>query len=187
MQVRRLLADDVSLIAAIDRSEHVDVQYGVIDGRLTEQPVVMPEIPTWDPTGSGPFSVAAQVRFCAFWIAHGAVLLGAFDDERAVGLAVIDPSFEPRLARLAFLYVSRPDRRRGAARALWDAAADLARAAGAESVYVSAVPTGSAVGFYLRQGCRLADPVHPALFAEEPEDIHLVCSLAEPRPATTVS
>lgn len=44
-------------------------------------------------------------------------------------------------------------------------------------MYVSAAPTQSAVGFYLRQGCRLADPVHPALFAKEPKDIHFVRTL----------
>jgi len=44
-------------------------------------------------------------------------------------------------------------------------------------MYVSATPTESAVGFYLRQGCRLAQPVHPELFAAEPEDVHLVCPL----------
>ena len=54
---------------------------------------------------------------------------------------------------------------------------DIAVANGAESIYVSATPTESAVGFYLRQGCRLAHPVHPDLFAAEPEDIHLVRSL----------
>ncbi|CAN5435871.1 GNAT family N-acetyltransferase [soil metagenome] len=178
MRVRRLLAGDVSLIATIDRSEHVDVQYEVIDGRLTEQPAAMTEIPTWDPTGSSPYAVAAKVNFCASLIADGAVLFGAFDQEQPVGVAVVDPTFESRLAWMAFLHVSRPHRRQGAARALWGAAVDLALAAGAESIYVSAVPTGSAVGFYLRQGCRLADPVHPALFAKEPEDIHLVRSLA---------
>jgi hypothetical protein len=47
---------------------------------------------------------------------------------------------------------------------------DRALAAEATSIYVSAAPTGSAVGFYLNQGCQLADPVHPALFAKEPED-----------------
>lgn len=174
MRVTRLTADDVALIAAIDRSEHVDIQYGVVDGRLIERPVTMTEVPTWDPTGSGPHSVAAHVEFCAPLIAAGAVLLGAVDDERTVGLAVVDPAFEPRRAWLAFLHVSRPHRRRGAARALWDAAIDHAGAAGAESLYVSATPTGSAVGFYLRQGCRLASPVHPTLFANEPDDVHLV-------------
>ncbi len=29
----------------------------------------------------------------------------------------------------------------------------------------------------VRQGCHRAEAVHPALFAKEPEDIHLVCSL----------
>lgn len=177
MRVVKLPADAVSLVAAIDRSEHVDVQFGVIDGRLTEQPVTMSEIPKWDPVGSGPHSIAAHVDFCASLLASGAVLLGAMEKDQALGVAVVDPSFEPRMAWLAFLHVSRPYRRKGAARALWSAAADVAREANAESIYVSATPTGSAVGFYIGQGCRLANPVHPALFALEPEDIHLVKAL----------
>ncbi len=63
MRVTRLEADDVSLIAAIDRSEHVEVEYAVIDGILTEQPASITESPAWDPTGSGPHSVNAQIRF----------------------------------------------------------------------------------------------------------------------------
>ena len=54
--------------------------------------------------------VAMARRYVAPRDLHG---LGAFDGERPLGLAVVDPSFEPRLAWLAFLYVSRPDRRRG--------------------------------------------------------------------------
>jgi GNAT superfamily N-acetyltransferase len=170
-------ADDVGLIASIDRSEHVELEYAVIDGRLVERPVTMSEIPTWDPAGSGPHSLAGQVDFCAPLLAGGATLLGAFDEEQALGLAVVDPTFEPSLAWLAYLHVSRPHRRRGVASGLWEAATGLARAAGATSLYVSATPTGSAVGFYLRQGCRLADPVHPELYAHEPDDIHLLRSL----------
>jgi predicted N-acetyltransferase YhbS len=108
---------------------------------------------------------------------RGGVLLGAFDAERTVGLAIVHPSFERLLAWLAFLHVSRSYRRKGAAQALWDAAVDISTAGGAESIYVSATPTESAVGFYLRQGCRLAQPVHPDLFAAEPDDIHLTCSI----------
>jgi ribosomal protein S18 acetylase RimI-like enzyme len=177
MDVRRLAAGDVALIARIDRSEHVDVEYTVIAGRLTKRPVTMADIPNWYPSGHGEFTVDAQMTFCASQIARGAVLLGAFERDEPLGLAVVDPSFEARLAGLAFLHVSRPHRRRGAARALWGTAVELAVAAGADTLYVSATPTGSAVGFYLSQGCRLADPVHPALFAQEPDDIHLVCSL----------
>jgi predicted N-acetyltransferase YhbS len=85
--------------------------------------------------------------------------------------------FEPGLAWLAFLHVSREARRQGAASALWQAASDDAVQSGAESLYVSATPTGSAVGFYLSRGCVLADPPHATLYALEPDDIHLVCHL----------
>lgn len=137
----------------------------------------MADIPPWDPVGAGPHSVAAKVAFCAPIVAGGAALFGAFEGDRLLGLAVVDASFEPTLAWLAFLHVSRPVRRRGAASALWDAAVHEAAQASAESIYVSATPTGSAVGFYLSRGCRLADPVHPQLYAREPDDIQLTCSL----------
>ena len=172
--MRRLLAEDVSLVGALDRSEHVDLEYRVVDGQLQAAPAAIPDIPAWDATGSGPHSVGALIEFCTSVVASGGVLFGAFEEAHAAGLAIVNPSFEPALAWLAFLHVSRPYRRRGAAQALWDAVAQFAVEHGAESIYVSATPTESAVGFYLKQGCRLARPVHPDLFAAEPEDIHLV-------------
>ena len=140
-------------------------------------PVFLADIPTWTRDG-GEHSVENLVGFCTPILERGATLLGAFDDDdELAGLAVVEPAFEPPRAWLALLHVSRPHRRRGAATALWAEAARLASSAGATSLYVSATPTGSAVGFYLRQGCELADPVHPVLFEHEPEDIHLVCPL----------
>ncbi|MEO7429453.1 MAG: GNAT family N-acetyltransferase [Acidimicrobiales bacterium] len=178
MNVRRLEPSDVALVAFIDRSEHVEVQYRIEDGCLVEAPVFMADIPTWDPDGFGEHSVTSHVAFCASVVADGGVLLGAFDDsDELMGLATVHPTFEPGLAWLATLHVSRAHRRRGAASVLWDAGVALARGAGARSLYVSATPTGSAVGFYLGRGCRIADPVHPGLFAHEPEDIHFVCTL----------
>jgi hypothetical protein len=47
-------------------------------------------------------------------------------------------------------------------------------AGGARELYVSAVPSVPAVGFYLARGFRVAEEVDPGLFAQEPEDIHLV-------------
>ena len=178
MNVRRLEPSDVALVGSIDRSEHVEVQYGVEDGRLVEVPVAVPDIQPWDPDGSGEHSVAHQIAFCASVVADGGAMFGVFADDGALmGLATVHPTFEPGLAWLATLHVSRPHRRRGAASALWEAGVALARDAGARALYVSATPTGSAVGFYLERGCRLADPVHPDLFALEPDDIHLVCPL----------
>ena len=177
IEVRTLGPGDVALVGEIDRSEHVELQYAVVDGRLTEQPPKMVDVPAWLKEGTGEHTVAAHIEFCASVLDEGGVLLGAFAGGEVLGLAIVNPSFEPPRAWLAFLHVSRPHRRKGAAQALWNAAAELARDEGATSIYVSATPTGSAVGFYLRQGCELADPVHPELFAHEPEDVHLTCAL----------
>ena len=125
----------------------------------------MADIPTWDPDGSGEHSVASHIAFCASVVADGAAPFGAFDDDgELVGMATVHPTFEPGLAWLATLHVSRAHRRRGAASALWDAGVALAREAGARSLYVSATPTGSAVGFYLGRGCRLVNMKRPAPF-----------------------
>lgn len=177
IEIRRLDIGDLELIGEIDRSEHVDVEYTVTDGRIVERPVTMDEIPSWDPFGAGPYSVAHEIAFCRRIVDRGGTFLGAFVEDRVAGLAVIETAFEPGLAWLAFLYVSRPYRRRGVASALWKAAVVIAQDSGAQAMYISAIPTGSAVGFYLSRGCVLADPVHPELSALEPDDIHLVCPL----------
>ena len=177
IEVRRLDIDDVRLIAQIDRSENLEIMYTVVMGRLVERPALMPAVPSWDPEGTGPHSVAATIAFCEPLVAGGAELLGAFDGEDFAGMAVVDGSFEPQLAWLAFLHVTRLHRRKGVASDLWSAAVAVAADAGALSMYVSAAPTGSAVGFYLSRGCQLADPVHPRLYAMEPDDVHLICAV----------
>jgi len=179
LRVRHLDVSDVSLLAQIDRSEHVDVQYAVRDGQLVEVPVFMADIPRWS-DDDGEHSVTRIVEFSRPIVEGGATLLGAYADDELAGLAIVDPTFEPPLAWLALLHVSRPHRRTGAATALWAEAARLSTDADATAMYVSATPTGSAVGFYLSRGCRFANPVHPVLFEHEPEDIHLVCDLRQP-------
>ena len=79
--VSELASDDVGLVALVDRSEHVDVEYEVVDGELTERPVTMADVPPWDAVGDGPHSVTAHVAFCRDCVANGAQLLGAFDGD----------------------------------------------------------------------------------------------------------
>ncbi len=94
-------------------------------------------------------------------------------------MAVVEPTLQPGLGWLVLLHVSNGRRRSGVGQALWSAAISVARKSGASAMYVSATPTGSAVQFYLKQGCKLAEPdeIIPELFALEPDDIHLVCDL----------
>lgn len=176
IQLRRLGPADLSLIGDVDRSQHVDIEYGWEDGRLVTRPIDL-DVPPWDPTGTGEHSVPGIIARWEPLVAAGAPYLGAFDGAAVLGLAIVDPVFEPDLAWLAFLYVSRPYRRRGVAAALWAEAAAIARTESATAMYVSAVPSGAAVGFYLSRGCVPAVPPHPELLAAEPDDIHLICPL----------
>jgi len=177
MDIRHLPADDVTLIGSIDRSERVSVANSVEGGLLVSREVDW-DVPAWSPAGTGEHTVLHQIEWCRRVLERGAVLLGAFDGETILGLAIVEPGFEPALAWLAFLHVSRPHRRRGAATALWDEAVCIATEAGVPTLYVSATPSASAVGFYISQGCELAVPPHPELFEAEPEDIHLARALA---------
>ena len=157
VHVRRLLAEDVSLVATIDRSEHVDVQYRVIDGELQQIPATITEVAAWDPTGSGSHSVTAEIAFCESvvarrdpsrrlrWRANGR----SRDRPPGVRAAPRVVGVPPRLSAL-------PQKRCGAGSL--ERRRRHRRGQRAESIYVSATPTASAVGFYLRQGCRLAQP-----------------------------
>ncbi len=178
LRIRRLSPTDMGLVSSIDRSEHQTIRYSLVAKRLTAEPIDY-TVPAWDLTGDGEHSVAALIAFWAPVVERGAAFLGAFDNDEMIGFAIVDGDFEPDRAWLGALYVSRPHRRRGVASALWAAAVEVARNSGAPSMYVSATPSDSAVGFYLSRGCELAgDRVHPRLLALEPEDIHFVCPLS---------
>jgi hypothetical protein len=176
MEIRYLSADDLNLIGDIDRSEEIDVVYAVEDGELVSSAGNW-VVPDWSKNGTGEHSVQQKIDACSPVLERGGVLLGAFEGDALAGLAVVEPEFEPGMAWLAFMHVGRSHRRRGAATALWAETARIAAAADANSIYVSATPSGSAVGFYLSKGCVLAPTPHPELHAEEPEDIHLIRSL----------
>lgn len=178
VQLRRLAAADLPLLAEIDRSEQLGVEYAVVDGRLVSRPCDI-DVPGWDRDGDGDHSVAAMIAFAEPIVASGGHLIGAHIADEVAGMAVIDTGFEPARAWLALLHVDRAHRRCGVGTALWARARDLAVAAGAEAIYVSATPTGSAVGFYLSRGCRLAThaELNDRLVALEPDDIHLICPL----------
>jgi N-acetylglutamate synthase-like GNAT family acetyltransferase len=105
------------------------------------------------------------------------VFLGAFAGEQLVGMASLRHRLAPNMAQLTTLHVSKPFRRAGVARELLRSVMGLAKESGARSIYVSATPSESAVGFYLSQGFRPADVPDPEMFRLEPEDIHMIRAL----------
>ena len=163
-------------IMEIDRSEQVSERYTVIDGALQLRRVSL-DIPRWSWKGPGPHSYEHKVSAWLPILQKGGILLGAFQDEAMVGLAIYRPKLAVGTGQLVALYVNRDHRGQGIGRALFEAVVKHARDEGNQQLYVSSTPTRATVDFYLSRGCRLADKPDPDLSALEPDDIHLILHL----------
>jgi GNAT superfamily N-acetyltransferase len=166
--IRRVTADELARIPELDVSEEgaaVYVQRGAqveLVRRAHRRPPRSAE--EWDP----------EVCHWQDVVREGGAAFGAFDGERLVGFAVLRLGLTEDMAQLAGLYVDRAWRRHRVATALVGEVVHLARADGADWLYVSAAPSDSAVGFYLSRGfVPVAEP-NPELFELEPEDVHMV-------------
>ena len=168
--IRLLAEDELSRINEIDVSEEGTVIYHCVDGilRTTTEQWARPQwsAETW------------QARL-HHWVEdlQPDLFLGAFVDEQLVGLASSRYHLTKTMAQLTTLHVDRNHRRQGVARALVQEVIRLVRENGAQSLYVSATESASAVNFYLSQGFRPTDSPDPVLFALEPNDIHMVMQL----------
>ena len=171
--IQQLPPTDITRIGEIDRAEQITLHYVLKDGVLQAETVDW-QCPAWAPEGDGPHSVTENINTWRPVVEGGGILLGAFDDAQLAGLAILRPNLTATMAQLAFLHVSRAYRGQGVGEKLVAEVVRLAKAAGAQQLYVSATPTGSAVGFYTAQGFTLTPHPHPELLALEPEDIHMI-------------
>lgn len=169
---------ELQLIAEIDRSEIIHVGYEMRGRRLTAMDVEW-NVPNFTTKSEGEHSIAEQVRFCNSHMERGACCRGAFEDGRLVGIGILTPNIRPGMAQLAYLHVSRIYRRKGIATSIVDDLISWARENEQSQVYVSATPSGSAVGFYSRFGFNPIDEPIPELFEIEPEDIHMIKDLSK--------
>lgn len=174
IEIRLLARSELDRIREIDRSEHVTGIYVIEKGNLR----FIPQdnyVPNWTEEQH-----QTHIKMLAPKLQGEGKLIGALDDEKLVGVAVLGNDWldeEKTMLQMAFLYVSNSYRGLGIARKLMDQICLHARTRGALQIYVSATETISAVHFYQRYGCKLVDQVHPELFALEPLDIHMVLEL----------
>jgi len=173
---RALTGSDARKIEDIDRSEHVTLGYRFQGGVLEEEEVDW-HIPRWTENAVAEFNISERITEFQSKIAKGDRVIGAFDADLLVGFAVLRVKLTEDMAQLSELFVSREYRRRGIASELVSEMIALARASKAARLYVSSVPSESAVGFYLNQGFQPTQEVHPHLFELEPEDIHMTLDL----------
>ena len=165
--------DEVVRVGEIDRSERIRTGYEYRDGQLVKMDVNW-DTPSFLMEGESEHTVGAQIEFCRGHLQQNARMFGAFDDDKLVGLGLVTPNIRPGIAQLAYLHVSNAYRRLGIGARITQELIEEAIRWGAKKVYVSAMPSGSAVGFYRSQGFEPVDTPIPELFDLEPEDIHMM-------------
>ena len=171
---RNLSREEIAQVWSIDRSEVIDKIYHLENGSLVLRSEHH-DVQGWPPSEA---ELYGPMLFECF--DRGGWCYGQFDDERLVGVAILDSRFiGPRhdQLQLKFLHVSNAYRGRGIGRQLFELAKATARKKGARQLYVSATPSENTINFYLRSGCRVTAQPDPQLFALEPEDIHLECDV----------
>jgi predicted N-acetyltransferase YhbS len=182
VRIRELDRIEIDALWSIERAETVENVYRRGGAGLVLEPA------HWDVLGWPPGEPERDTVILLDCFDRGGTFYGAFAAETLVGAAVIESRFIGSARdqlQLKFLHVSRRHRASGIGRTLFERAVTRARELGARRLYISATPSENTVNFYLRRGCRVTDDVDAALFALEPEDIHLefeVPSGAEGRP-----
>ena len=169
---RRLVAADLRRIGEIDRTERIEAIYVQHGSRLEERTGDF-SARAWFSDRDGEHSVAHQRAACERYLAAGGIALGAFADDRLVGVGIMNPHIRPGIAQLAFLHVSDGYRGRGVGGHLSDELERLARDGDDATMIVSATPSLNTVRFYRRRGfAPMAEPL-PELYELEPEDVHM--------------
>ena len=165
LSARLLTRDDVPLVWTIDRREIIEHLYVLRDGALHLVPDFMTSQagPTAKPNHYTPILLDCHDR--------GGWCVGMFDGARLVAAVFVDSQpLGPHgdMLQLKFLHVSHDWR--GCGEQLYRTAREQARAMGAAR---PATPSQNTIDFYLRLGFTVSTSPDPALYALEPEDIHL--------------
>lgn len=171
---RQFTRSEVSHYWDIDRREVIDNIYYLVDGKLILKPEHY-DVQGWPP---GERELYTPLMLDCF--DRGGWLYGLFDGDRLIAAVVLESKFigpHNDLLQLKALHVSCSHRDQGLGRYLFELAKEKARNLGARGLYISATPSEHTINFYLRLGCTVTQTPDPDLFALEPEDIHLECSL----------
>jgi GNAT superfamily N-acetyltransferase len=172
IEYRQLRPAELSFVADIDRTEHIEAIY-LQHGTHLELRAGAFSARSWDAEGAGEHSVAGQRAALERQVVAGAIPLGAFEGSRLVGIGLVTLHVRPATAQLAYLHVSHGYRALGIGGRLSDELERIAREAGDTSMVVSATPSVNTVRFYQARGFEpMAEPF-PELYELEPEDVHL--------------
>lgn len=172
---RMLTRDEIPAVWHINRREVINAVYYLADGALVLKPEHH-DVRGWSPDGAEKYTPLLEECYD-----RGGWFYGLFDEDQLIGVAVLENRFigpNKDQLQLKFLHVSHGYRDQGLGKRLFKLAQAEARRRGAKQLYISATPSEHTIRFYRNLGCQVTTEPDPELLALEPEDIHLVCTVA---------
>lgn len=167
IELKKLSKQDLDAVHQIDRSESVETMYRPAGD----------ELESYDDS----IELASRPEFWEKLLDQwrdefdaGAEAIGAYDGEKMIGIAIVKHGIRQGVDQIIATYVDAEYRLSGIAKSLYLELEDSARAAGAQQLFVCAMPTGSAVGFYQSQGFQFDAGSACALPPEEEQRIPMV-------------
>ena len=170
MNIRELQREDIEEIWKIDRGEVIENIYHLQNGNL----VLHPEY--YDMQGWPPGEAEQYLPILLDCFDRGGTFYGAFQNGALIGVVVLDNKFigpNRDQLQLKFLHISRPYRKQGLGKTLFNKAVERAQKMKARKLYISATPSENTINFYINKGCAVTQELDRELFELEPEDIHL--------------
>lgn len=170
MIYKTLEKEELKLLKEIDRSEIIEEKYILEDKILRLEPEFF-DIKGWDREEVN-FYIDRLIEIYR----RKGIAIGAFENEKIVGLGAIDSKLIGRdkdKIKLDLLYISKDFRGRGIGRKIVELLKVEARKLGGKKLYISASNFKNTVDFYISLGGKVAEEVDKELFDLEPEDIHM--------------
>lgn len=109
-------------------------------------------------------------------IINGSIAYAAIINDEIVGFAFLERELfgsENQYVDLAEFYVSKPQRRMGIGKKLFDMVCDGAKELGAKKIYISAHSAKESIAAYKSYGCVLAEEINIDLAEREPCDLQM--------------
>lgn len=178
--VREMKPEEIVRIAEVNRSEQVKALYLAErqdDGFtlcLRREPKDPPiSTPHWDEKG-----VKHRINLWRPELDKGGTMLGAFDEDRLAGFAILGPKRRDNSAQVAAMFVDSRYRRTGIGSLLKRELEKKAREAGITALYLYSNPTESSVNFYLKHGYKIISIVDKTLISHLPWDVVMAKELS---------
>jgi len=174
MEYRQLTIDECCLLVDIDRSEYIERVWRFVNGEWMLKQIDYRE-------SDWPGGVESYIQALRVTLESGGAVMGAFKDDRLVGVASLNREIFGNTAKYVLLdnmFVSRESRGQGIGKHLTQMCSERARQWGAEKLYACAASSESTIAFYRGLGFVNAVEINQSLYKLDPRDVQLEYDLA---------